>query len=86
MYHGQPSVVLQDIGKARRSAMDYLNGLVVRKGREKEIVTPLNEAVVNSVQRLLFVLEQVLEARERPVGRRRHLLASRRRPVIPLLI
>jgi len=39
--------MLQDILKARRSEIDYLNGLVVRKGKEKGIATPINQAVVD---------------------------------------
>jgi 2-dehydropantoate 2-reductase len=42
----RPSM-LQDILKARRSEIDYLNGLVVRKGKEKGIATPINQAVVD---------------------------------------
>jgi 2-dehydropantoate 2-reductase len=44
--------LLQDVRKARRSEIDYLNGVVVRKGREQGIATPLNEAVVDAVHRL----------------------------------
>jgi len=44
--------LLQDIRKVRRSEIDYLNGVVVRKGKEKGIATPLNEAVVDAVHRL----------------------------------
>lgn len=38
--------VLQDHLKGRRSEVDYLNGLVVKKGREAGVPTPFNEAVV----------------------------------------
>ncbi len=44
--------LLQDVQKARRSEIDYLNGVVVRKGRERGIATSLNEAVVDAVHRL----------------------------------
>jgi 2-dehydropantoate 2-reductase len=37
--------VLQDHLKGRYSEVDYLNGLVVAKGKEARIPTPLNEAV-----------------------------------------
>lgn len=47
----RPSL-LQDVLKARRSEVDYLNGLVVRKGKEKGIPTPLNQAVVDVMHRL----------------------------------
>ena len=39
--------MLQDHMKGRLSEIDYLNGLVVRKGREAKILTPLNEAIVS---------------------------------------
>lgn len=35
----------QDILKGRRTEMDYINGLVVKKGREAKVPTPFNEAV-----------------------------------------
>ena len=38
--------VLQDHLKGRYSEVDYLNGMVVQKGKEAGIPTPLNEAVV----------------------------------------
>jgi len=47
----RPSL-LQDVLKARRSEVDYLNGLVVRKGEEKGIPTPVNKAVVDAMHRL----------------------------------
>jgi 2-dehydropantoate 2-reductase len=37
---------LQDHLKGRKSEIDFLNGLVVKKGREAGIPTPLNEAMV----------------------------------------
>ena len=39
------SCVHQDHLKGRQSEVDYLNGLVVKKGREAKVPTPLNEAV-----------------------------------------
>jgi 2-dehydropantoate 2-reductase len=37
--------VLQDHLKGRYSEVDYLNGLIVKKGKEARVPTPLNEAV-----------------------------------------
>ena len=37
--------ILQDHIKGRRSEVEYLNGLVVKKGREANVPTPLNGAV-----------------------------------------
>lgn len=37
--------ILQDHIKGRRSEVEYLNGLVVKKGQEANVPTPLNEAV-----------------------------------------
>jgi 2-dehydropantoate 2-reductase len=37
---------LQDHLKGRKSEIDFLNGLVVKKGREAGVQTPLNEAMV----------------------------------------
>lgn len=39
--------LLQDLWRGRRTEADHFNGLVVRKGREKKIETPVNEAVLN---------------------------------------
>jgi 2-dehydropantoate 2-reductase len=33
--------------KGRRSEVEFLNGLVVRKGREAKVPTPLNEAIAS---------------------------------------
>jgi 2-dehydropantoate 2-reductase len=38
--------------KGRRTEVDYLNGYVVRKGREMGLATPMNEAVVEATKRL----------------------------------
>jgi ketopantoate reductase len=44
------SCVLQDLLKGRLSEIGgYLNGLVVRKGREVNVPTPLNEVVVSLI-------------------------------------
>ena len=42
----------QDILKGRRTEVDYINGLVARKGRESGIATPMNDAVVAMMKRL----------------------------------
>ena len=42
---GRPSL-LQDVLKGRRTEIDYLNGLVARKGREAGIPTPMNDAII----------------------------------------
>jgi 2-dehydropantoate 2-reductase len=39
--------ILQDHMKGRRSEVEFLNGLVVRKGREAKVPTPLNEAIAS---------------------------------------
>ncbi len=39
------SCVHQDHLKGRQSEVDFLNGLVVKKGREVKVPTPLNEAI-----------------------------------------
>jgi len=44
--------LLQDVRKARRSEVDYLNGLLVRKGKEKGVPTPVNQAVTDAMHRL----------------------------------
>jgi 2-dehydropantoate 2-reductase len=48
---GRPSL-LQDMLKGRRTEVDYLNGYVVRKGREVGVSTPMNEAIVAITKRL----------------------------------
>jgi 2-dehydropantoate 2-reductase len=48
---GRPSL-LQDVLKGRRTEVDYLNGYVVRKGREVGVPTPMNEAIVAITKRL----------------------------------
>ncbi len=46
------SMVFQDHLKGRRTEIDYINGLVVRKGREAKIPTPLNEAVTSVTKQI----------------------------------
>jgi len=48
---GRPSL-LQDVMKGRHTEVDYLNGYVVRKGREVDVPTPMNEAIVQVTKRL----------------------------------
>ncbi|MFO7916710.1 MAG: 2-dehydropantoate 2-reductase [Anaerolineae bacterium] len=48
---GRPSL-LQDVIKGRRTEVDYLNGVVVEKGEELGVPTPMNEAVVKRMHRL----------------------------------
>lgn len=48
---GRPSL-LQDVLKGRRTEIDFLNGYVVRKGREVGVPTPMNEAIVALTKRL----------------------------------
>ena len=37
--------LLQDLWRGRRTEADHFNGLVVRKGRERNVETPVNAAV-----------------------------------------
>jgi 2-dehydropantoate 2-reductase len=48
---GRPSL-LQDVMKGRRTEVDYLNGYVVRKGREVGVPTPMNQAIVEVTKRM----------------------------------
>jgi len=48
----RPSHALQDIFKGRRTELDYMNGLIVEKGREAKVPTPLNEAVISLVKQI----------------------------------
>ena len=48
---GRPSL-LQDVMKGRRTEVDYLNGYLVRKGREVGTPTPINEAIVGIAKRV----------------------------------
>jgi 2-dehydropantoate 2-reductase len=48
---GRPSTA-QDILKGRRTEIDFINGLVVRKGGEIGLPTPANEAVTAIVKRM----------------------------------
>ncbi len=44
--------LLQDLWRGRRTEADYFNGLVVRKGREKNLETPVNEAVLHRLHEI----------------------------------
>jgi len=44
------SSMLQDVEAGRRTEIDYLNGAVVRMGREHGIATPFNDAVAHLVK------------------------------------
>jgi len=44
--------LLQDHVRGRRSEVEFLNGLIVKKGREANIPTPLNEAVFSLTQQV----------------------------------
>jgi ketopantoate reductase len=48
---GRPSL-LQDVIKRRLTEVDYLNGVVVEKGRELGVPTPMNIAVVELMHQL----------------------------------
>ncbi len=45
-------VVLQDFLKGRRTETNHLNGHIARKGREKNIPTPANDAIVELARRI----------------------------------
>lgn len=50
---GYPTMVRQDIMRGRPSeVMNHLNGLIVRKGREVGVPTPMNEAILKVWARL----------------------------------
>jgi 2-dehydropantoate 2-reductase len=44
--------MLQDLCKKRRSEIDFMNGLIVLKGREVEITAPFNEVVTSLVRQI----------------------------------
>ena len=48
---GRPSLA-QDVFKGRRTEVDELNGLVVRKGKEVGVLTPVNQAVIGVTKRV----------------------------------
>jgi 2-dehydropantoate 2-reductase len=53
MFEAYPQVktsMLQDVEKGRPTEIDYMNGYVVRKGRELGIPTPLSAEMVRLVK------------------------------------
>ena len=44
--YGHKASMLQDVEARRQTEVDFLNGGIVRFGREHEVATPLNEAVL----------------------------------------
>ena len=48
---GIPSLA-QDLSKGRRTEIDYLNGYVIDKGREVDVPTPMNEAILDLTKRV----------------------------------
>ena len=48
---GRPSLA-QDVFKGRKTEVEELNGLVVRKGKELGIPTPVNQSVVEVTKRV----------------------------------
>lgn len=49
-YGNMKSSMLQDIERGRKTEIDFLNGYVVKKGREIGSPTPVNEAIVEMVK------------------------------------
>jgi 2-dehydropantoate 2-reductase len=49
---GQRPSMGQDMAKGRRTEIDFLNGLVVEKGREAGIATPANEGIIAAVHKV----------------------------------
>jgi len=47
----RPSL-LQDVMKARRTEAEYLNGYIVKKGKEADVATPINEAIMELMIKL----------------------------------
>jgi 2-dehydropantoate 2-reductase len=45
-------MVYQDILKKRRTEVDFINGLVVKKGREAGVPTPFNEAMTSVIKQI----------------------------------
>lgn len=46
------AVILQDIMKGRQTEIDYFNGIIVKKGREANVPTPVNTAVTAMVKEI----------------------------------
>jgi 2-dehydropantoate 2-reductase len=48
--YGHKASMLQDVEARRQTEIDYLNGGIVRFGRERGVATPLNEAILALVK------------------------------------
>jgi len=48
----QKSSTAQDLMRGKQSEIDYLNGLIVRKGAKHNIPTPANQAILALVKML----------------------------------
>ncbi|WP_144391454.1 2-dehydropantoate 2-reductase [Pleionea sediminis] len=46
------SSMWEDIKNRRKTEVDFINGAVVRLGRELNIATPVNESIVNAIKKL----------------------------------
>ncbi|MEI9476897.1 MAG: 2-dehydropantoate 2-reductase [Deltaproteobacteria bacterium] len=46
------SMIYQDLLKKRQTEIDYINGLVVRKGREADVPTPFNATVASVIKQI----------------------------------
>ena len=44
-----PNLISQDLAKGRRTEIDYINGLVCRKGATAGVPTPLSELAVDVI-------------------------------------
>src|SRR5262249_9014151 len=47
-----PNFITQDINKGRRTEIEYVNGLICRKGKEVGIPTPMNQRAVDVIHRI----------------------------------
>ena len=55
--------MLQDVEARRPTEVDYLNGGIVRFGRENGVPTPLNEAIVALIKGMEALLDAELTRR-----------------------
>jgi 2-dehydropantoate 2-reductase len=53
---GQRSSTAQDLARGRASEIDYLNGYIVKRGRDLAIPTPVNLAMFNTVKLLEYAM------------------------------
>jgi len=49
-YGNMKSSMLQDLERGRKTEIEFLNGYIVKKGREVGLPTPVNEAIVETVK------------------------------------